>query len=84
MQGVMAAARTGCEHLEEEKPNSARSGLAKSSRGRLRDDQERLARIITSEMGKTLTEARGEVGKAAEFFEYYAALRRATLWRAAA
>jgi len=42
----------------------------------LRADSERLARLIVHEMGKTLAEARGEVGKAAEFFEYYAAVAR--------
>ena len=36
-----------------------------------------LSRTLTLEMGKTLAEASGEVGKAADFFEYYGGLGRA-------
>jgi aldehyde dehydrogenase (NAD+) len=43
----------------------------------LRDRREELARTLTLEMGKTLAEAGGEVGKAADFFEYYGGLGRA-------
>ena len=43
----------------------------------LRDRQDDLSRTLTLEMGKTLAEARGEVGKAADFFEYYGGLGRA-------
>lgn len=75
VQGVMAAAERGANTWKKKSP-IARGAVLQKVAGRLRDDQERLARIITSEMGKTLTEARGEVGKAAEFFEYYAALGR--------
>lgn len=35
-------------------------------------DQERLARIITAEMGKPLAEARGEIAYAASFIEWFA------------
>ena len=37
---------------------------------------EDLARLITAEEGKPITEARGEVGGTAEFFSYYAGLAR--------
>jgi len=43
----------------------------------LRDRQDDLSRTLTLEMGKTLAEARGEIGKAADFFEYYGGLGRA-------
>src|SRR5215207_1985035 len=41
-------------------------------------DQEELARLVVAEQGKTITEARGEVGDAATgFFDYYATFERA-------
>ncbi|KOS56696.1 aldehyde dehydrogenase family protein [Rhodococcus rhodochrous] len=42
----------------------------------LRERQDELSLTLTREMGKTLAEARGEVGKAADFFEYYGGLGR--------
>jgi lactaldehyde dehydrogenase / glycolaldehyde dehydrogenase len=39
-------------------------------------DAERLARLVTREQGKPLVEARGEIGGAAGFFEYYTAFAR--------
>ncbi|MEF3365489.1 NAD-dependent succinate-semialdehyde dehydrogenase [Methylocystis sp. 9N] len=36
------------------------------------EDQERLARIITAEMGKPLAEARGEIGYGAAFIDWFA------------
>lgn len=44
--------------------------------GLIRSNAEGLAALIVAEMGKTLAEATGEVGKAAEFFEYYGGLAR--------
>ncbi|CAM5425874.1 Betaine-aldehyde dehydrogenase OS=Streptomyces alboniger OX=132473 GN=CP975_22020 PE=4 SV=1 [Streptomyces alboniger] len=38
----------------------------------LTEHRERLARIITLEIGKTITEARGEVDYAAAYFRWYA------------
>jgi len=43
----------------------------------LRERREELSRTLSLEMGKTLAEAGGEVGKAADFFEYYGGLGRA-------
>ncbi len=44
----------------------------------IRVRQEELARLVVAEQGKTITEARGEVGDAATgFFEYYATFERA-------
>ena len=42
----------------------------------IRADAEALARLIVREQGKTITEARGEVGGAAEFFEFFAEYAR--------
>ena len=42
----------------------------------IRRDKERLARILTSEQGKPLFEARAEIEGAAENFEYYAEFAR--------
>jgi lactaldehyde dehydrogenase/glycolaldehyde dehydrogenase len=44
----------------------------------IRDRREELARLVVAEQGKTITEARGEVGDAAAgFFDYYATFERA-------
>ncbi len=44
----------------------------------IRAHQEDLARLVVAEQGKTITEARGEVGDAtAGFFDYYATFERA-------
>ena len=42
----------------------------------LRERATRLAELLARENGKTLAEAAGEVGKSAEFFEFYAGLAR--------
>jgi aldehyde dehydrogenase (NAD+) len=42
----------------------------------LRERSSKLAELLARENGKTLAEAAGEVGKAAEFFEFYAGLAR--------
>jgi len=44
----------------------------------LRERAEPIAAELTREMGKTLAEARGEVGKSADFFEYCGGLARAS------
>ena len=43
----------------------------------IRARQEELARLVVAEQGKTITEARGEIGGAAGFFDYYASFARA-------
>lgn len=43
----------------------------------LRERSEQLAELLTREMGKLLAEARVEVAKSADFFEYYGGLGRA-------
>ena len=43
----------------------------------IRQDAERLARVVVREQGKPLVEARGEIGGAAGFFEYYTGFARA-------
>ncbi len=43
----------------------------------LRERRDNLSRTLTLEMGKTHGEADGEVGKAADFFEFYGGLGRA-------
>ena len=43
---------------------------------RIRERVDELAALIVAENGKTLVEAKGEAGKAAEFFEYYGAMCR--------
>ncbi|WP_235490177.1 aldehyde dehydrogenase family protein, partial [Frankia sp. AvcI1] len=42
--------------------------------GLLRERAADIARDLVLEMGKTLAEATGEVGKAADFFEYYGSM----------
>jgi acyl-CoA reductase-like NAD-dependent aldehyde dehydrogenase len=42
----------------------------------LRERSAELAELLSRENGKTLAEATGEVGKAAEFFEFYAGISR--------
>ncbi|TGD63653.1 aldehyde dehydrogenase [Tabrizicola sp. WMC-M-20] len=42
----------------------------------IRDHAEPLARLVVREQGKPITEARGEVGGAAEFFTYFAEFAR--------
>src|SRR5918998_5982585 len=43
----------------------------------IRARHEDLARLVVAEQGKTITEARGEIGGAAGFFDYYASFARA-------
>ncbi len=45
----------------------------------LRERAESIAHDLTLEMGKTLAEARGEIGKTADFFEYYGGVGRTVL-----
>ena len=49
-----------------------RAEVLRTVAARMRDDVERLAMLMTVEMGKPITEARGEVAKAAWAAEHYA------------
>jgi lactaldehyde dehydrogenase/glycolaldehyde dehydrogenase len=44
--------------------------------GLIRDNSAELARLVVQEQGKPISEARGEVGGAAEFFDYFAEFAR--------
>ncbi|MGD9549051.1 MAG: NAD-dependent succinate-semialdehyde dehydrogenase [Candidatus Krumholzibacteriia bacterium] len=58
--------------LWREVPPADRAGLMKAVAGLLRRDRERHARLMTTEMGKTISEALGEVEKCAWLCEFYA------------
>jgi len=49
-----------------------RAALLHKVAGSLRDNKEMLAKMITSEMGKLLAHAEGEIKLSAEIFDYYA------------
>lgn len=53
-------------------PAPKRGELLLKAAGLLRKDKERLARLVTTEMGKVLSEARGDVQEAIDIFEYMA------------
>ncbi|WP_288047857.1 NAD-dependent succinate-semialdehyde dehydrogenase [Nocardia sp.] len=53
-------------------PPRERSDLLMRAHRALLDDTERLALVMTIEMGKPLAEARGEIAYAAEFFRWFA------------
>jgi lactaldehyde dehydrogenase/glycolaldehyde dehydrogenase len=45
----------------------------------IREDAERLARLVVQEQGKPLVEARGEIGGTAGFFDYFTSFARAPM-----
>ncbi len=55
-----------------DKPVYERALLLKDLSELIREHQETLARILTAEVGKTLPESAGEIGAAADQFEWYA------------
>jgi lactaldehyde dehydrogenase/glycolaldehyde dehydrogenase len=57
-------------------PPIARARYLQRIASLVRDNLEDLARLVTLEQGKTLAEARGEVGGTAEFFTYFAEFAR--------
>lgn len=73
---VYEAAREGAALWRRTSP-VARGRILLGAAALLRRDIDEIARTLTREMGKTLCEARAETNKAAEFFEYCAALGRA-------
>jgi lactaldehyde dehydrogenase/glycolaldehyde dehydrogenase len=55
-----------------------RGGVLRAIADGIRGRKEEIARLVVAEQGKTITEARGEVGDAAAgFFDYYATFERA-------
>lgn len=58
-------------------PGVQRAAYLKQIAAAIREDVERLARIVTHEQGKPLTQARGEIGATAEFFDYHSGFGRA-------
>ncbi|HWG85847.1 MAG TPA: aldehyde dehydrogenase [Deinococcales bacterium] len=61
----------------EDLPGVQRAAFLRRIAALVRQDAERLARLIVREQGKPLHEARGEVGGTAEFFDYHATFGRA-------
>jgi acyl-CoA reductase-like NAD-dependent aldehyde dehydrogenase len=57
-------------------PALERGAILAAAARLLSDRLEGIAHDLVAEMGKTLAEARGEVAKSAEFFEFYAAVAR--------
>ena len=55
---------------------TARGAVLRRAAELIRERLEGIARDLTREMGKTLREARGEVARAAAFFDYYGAYGR--------
>ena len=45
----------------------------------IREDADRLTRLVVQEQGKPLFEAQGEIGGTAEFFDYFATFARAAI-----
>lgn len=75
IEAVHAAAQRGARTWKNT-GRIARGEVLRAIAAGLRADSERLATLITREMGKTLAEARVEVTKSADFFDYYAGLAR--------
>lgn len=72
---AVEAARVGFRRWSRT-PLYARGAVLRRAALLLRERLEGIARDLTREMGKTLREARGEVARAADFFEYYGAFGR--------
>jgi lactaldehyde dehydrogenase/glycolaldehyde dehydrogenase len=75
LQEAISAARSALPHWSARSPLD-RARYMKRIAALVRRDADRLARIIVMEQGKPLTEARGEVGGTAEFFDYFAEFAR--------
>jgi acyl-CoA reductase-like NAD-dependent aldehyde dehydrogenase len=72
---VFAAAADGAKTWK--KTNQLERGrVLLNAAGIIRSHRDELVELIVAEMGKTRTEATGEVGKTAEFFEYYGGMGR--------
>src|SRR5262245_5830038 len=69
-QGAIAAAR-GAQPPWGRRAPIERARVMRRIASLLRRDAEALARIVVSEQGKPILEARGEVAGAAEFFDFF-------------
>ena len=74
-KAALEAAENAQPEWEDLAPLQRAAFLFKTAR-LIRRDKERLARLLTSEQGKPLFEARGEIDSAASNFEYYAEFAR--------
>jgi acyl-CoA reductase-like NAD-dependent aldehyde dehydrogenase len=72
---VFAAAERGARTWGQTN-RLARGEVLKRAAAQLRAEAESLAPLIVREMGKTLAEARIEITKAADFFDFYGSLAR--------
>jgi lactaldehyde dehydrogenase / glycolaldehyde dehydrogenase len=59
------------------KSGPERGAVLRAVADAIRARSEDLARLVVSEQGKTITEARGEIGGTAGFFDYFATFERA-------
>lgn len=75
VEAVIAHAVEGARVWKSTDP-IRRGGILIEAARLIRAEQTALAAVIVAEMGKTTAEATGEVGKAAEFFEYYGGMGR--------
>ncbi len=75
-QALEAARKAQREWARKTGPE--RGAVLRAVAEKIRDRKEELAQLVVAEQGKTITEARGEVGDAAAgFFDYYATFERA-------
>src|SRR2546422_5828256 len=74
-KAALEAAEDAQPKWEDLAPLQRAAFLLKTAQ-RIRREKERLARLLTSEQGKPLFEARGEIDGAASNFEYYAEFAR--------
>lgn len=72
LDAALTRAAQGFATWRRESPEARGAMLVALSRS-LRDNSEAMARMITSEMGKPITQARGEIEKCAQLCEWYAA-----------
>jgi lactaldehyde dehydrogenase/glycolaldehyde dehydrogenase len=77
VEKALEAARTA-QRAWARKTGPERGAVLRAVAEGIRARREELARLVVAEQGKTITEARGEVGDAAAgFFDYYATFERA-------
>ena len=72
---AIQAARTAFDNGSwSNAPAKTRAGVLRKAAEKVRDEQNELARLMASEVGKPLGEAMLEVGMVADVFDYYAGL----------